>query len=777
MTPLPDLVLKAVLGELYDSTKPVRAKPARSVPGFPDLKVLAFVPDVNGPDDEVYAKCHWMRENIPRGFVVVYDVKNKTVVSVARGPRKFGGVTAGDDDDSKHVLLNGQTIRQWAMAGVLEVTSEEKENGKFSLVKMFQYNGQWLCLLGSKTNYRVVASADEALALAAGKQEKDQILIQQIAEDVAANWDSIRALFEAQGDVTLVGELCDGLHFVPMDTDKPVIKFFGIFVEGNALEPEFALKTLESYGILHVDHHQVNVDGIPIDEKWFGIIIAMARAGKGEGKVLYFRNKETGEIFLAKNKTAVYIMKRVLRSLLESPDGFKAAYAKLANLFVERSEYHMLSTSAAVRFYKQLIAFLDWMVLNRVPFEALDFNPVASPVRGDYPYRGFAAVWQRFLDETGAEDMVATPDDIGAFDAKEFHAAVGKIPSRQAGATPPVVLFLQMPQGGGKSTIGDAMAKLLSTMGFVVEIVEQDQWFGMTGSAQTFLSYLVEHCPRVDAVIVTRCNANSGQYKHYLNRALAGGARVVFATPAGIEDPKARDMCIAGVKRRSEKGDLLMIGRIELDAKKAVKIVEDTHKVLTVHPQAYRFKWMKADAGGSLHTPLDIARELVEFVLNVRADASHDAIVMSAPRNTTLPRVSVFCVSPQDDAALCDVAAEHNIQCMSSKHCTQEFIGNLSKKKVADEAKNPTYFLSPAGTPGTLTVTHLVVHNKTGQAAFRVADPSFAIKSGKPHITAFVPPGSNAAYSMSFVFCDDPEVVTVHELSNPLMATAKCVWY
>lgn len=768
MSSIADIVLLAVLGHLFDATKPVKAK-TRSVPSCPDLRVLSYVPYVkHGPDDKVFQDS-WMRDNVPRGFVVVYDVAADSVVAVARGNRKFGGVTSADDDESEDVLLSVSTLRQWAADGVLEVTSEEKENGKFALVKMFRYGGKMMCLFGSKTSYRVVASADEALALAASEQEADQVLIQQIARDVAANWNALRAFFEDSGDVTLVGELCDGLHFVPKDAGEPVIKFFGIFDNGNAREPAGALALMEHHGIRHVDHHLVSFACDALADNCLRDIIAEARAGNREGKVLYFRNTETGETVLAKNKSAVYIMKRVLRSLLQSRDGFKAAYADLSARFVDRAKYHMLNTEAAVRFYRTLVAFLDWMIANRVPSEALDCMPVTSSVMGDYPYQGFAAVWQRFLEETGVEDMVATPDDIGAFDAEAFRAAVGRAPARPSDDTPPIVLFLQIPPGGGKSTIAAEMED--------AEVVEQDQWYGKTRSCQAYLSHLVEQRPDVDVIVVPRCNANPEHYSSYLDRALAGGARVVFAAPEGIETEQGLAICLAGVERRSKHGDTLLLGRKELPASDAVEIVKEIHGAMKVHPKARRFSLLGSNY--ALRPPSDIAADLAELIEEVRADPAHPNVVHPGPLNAAckLPLYSAFHVCPESDAELRLAARElAGIECLREMHCTEEFFGRLSKKQMAEEAKNPTRFPSPRGAAGTLDVTHLVVKKSNGHAAFRAENTSFAVKSGKPHITAYVPLGAKAVQSGGFVFSDDPDEVTVYGFVEPIEVCATCVW-
>merc|ERR1712013_245048 len=107
-------------------------------------------------------------------------------------------------------------------------------------------------------------------------------------------------------DITLIGEYCDGMHFVPLSADhpQPHLRYFGMFDEtATALDPLQSIADIARAGLLAVRCEEMD-SRTPIAD-----CIRSARCGSGEGSVLYFRNTKTRQCVLAKNKTSLYILK------------------------------------------------------------------------------------------------------------------------------------------------------------------------------------------------------------------------------------------------------------------------------------------------------------------------------------------------------------------------------------------------------------------------------------------------------------------------------------
>ena len=752
---LPERILAAAQGPAYVHGLPIQVK-MRDAACSRGTKVVTFQPRCKGDDCALF-KDPRMRASCPRGFGAVYDGERDEVVGTFAGPIKFDGVTEEDDDDADDTSLPTGLIHRWHRDGELEVIREDKENGKFALVKFMEHRGEWLAVFGSKNGHRL-AGRDGARERAHDRDEP--AVIRQVAAEVHRHWDALLGFFREHPEVTLVGELCDGLHFVPIDTPEPVVKFFGCFTGlGRAVDPAVAFRWLADHRIASVAWSVMDTSS----PRWFEACIASARCGTGEGSVLYFRNRRTGEVYLAKNKTAAYILKRVARELLKPSfndrgrRGFHSLFACLEDRVVDRSRYHMLCTAKAVEFAEYLYAFADWMMRSRIPAEALDFKPVASEVIGELGQVGFGNVWARFLRETGRDEIEVGTGDIGPFDEERFRAGAARArgPGRPADGPEPVVAFFQGPQGAGKSTAGDDAARLLRGFGLRVEIVEQDQWYGRSASCQAYMQYLLEHTD-ADVVLVTRCNANPRHYSAYLRRALAAGGRAVFLAPEGIETPEGLLVCLEGVRTRSASGDGLLIGRIEKDPEEAERIVRATHADLRVHDKAVRFA--REDRAAT-------ARAIADILTAVREDPAHPAIVHRD--GTSPPSLVALRLSRDGDAALRRAALEHGVACQPSMHLTQVFCDNRKGGVAGFEA-------APDGQRGSFTATHLVVRNSDGQAAFRVR-AGFPVHSGRPHVTARVGTGSAARQSLQFVQCDDPAVVTVHELGE-LVVDGRFAW-
>lgn len=736
MNKLAATALKAVIG--FDDL-PIKAK-IHGTKYHPDWKIFTFEPNSKGDDSKMFLDPR-MRTNCPRGFGALLDVKQNKLITSWAGPKKFEGVTQGDDDDSSIVSVPVETIHQWNKDGELQVIREDKENGKFALVKFFLHEDEWFAVFGSKNGHRIARRNDIREYI---EDANETIIIKQVAAEVERHWDNLLSFFEVHPESTLVGELCDGLHFVPMETNEPVVKFFGSFVNnGNAVDPIATFAEFSRHGIPSVSWSIMEI-GSP---DWYNKCIASARCGSGEGSVLYFRNRRTGEVHLAKNKSAVYILKRVARELIKQPynnkngkKGYHAIFADFANRVVDRSSYHMLCTDKCVEIVKYMYSFTEWMMENRIPTDALNFTPVSSDVIGELGEVGFANVWARFLRETGQEEIEVTPDDIGDFDKDDLLSRVAMLRSFERSERP-FVVFFQGAQGCGKSTIGAATVKHLEKLGYLGKIVEQDQFYGKAGSCQSYMKHLVEQRPDVDFILVTRCNANRQHYSAYLKKALEGNARVVFIAPRGIESAEGLAMCLDGVKQRSKNGDKLLIGRIEKDAKTANDIVRKTHASLEIHDKAIRFNRTTID---------ETAAHICDILMEVCDNPVHPAIVHRVDEDSR-PLLVSLRLSKESDSIVREIAGQHGITCKSEMHLTQVFDA---------KGKNKSFELAPEGSEHSVEITHLVIRKSDGQAAFRVTT-GLQIHSGCPHITVRVGEGSSARQSLQFVDSNDDDLVTV----------------
>lgn len=355
--------------------------------------------------------------------------------SLLQGPRKFEGVSLADNDDIPDTdedaqIFNRGEVEAWQAAGELRIVREDKENGKFAILKMFCMDGQWLAVGGSKTQHVVVSPATIDAVIA---DTVSRPLLAQIFADVKRQWDALTGLFATLPGVTLVGELCDGMHFVPLD-GPPHVKWFGLFCRGASLSPADSLDRLASLGLPAV-RYAVLDPATDLNETIRG-----ARCGAGEGYVMYFANTRTGEVTLAKNKTAVYIVKRMTREILRQ-HGY-TLYERLPKRILETAAYHQLSTNAAVGLANAMFGLMEWMMAARVPVTAVGFGGGAAGGGNNASgpeLAGFANVWRRYEAERPGEapDLsMMGPDDVnGDFDAAAFMAAMQARPARVRGLT------------------------------------------------------------------------------------------------------------------------------------------------------------------------------------------------------------------------------------------------------------------------------------------------------------------------------------------------------
>jgi len=141
-------------------------------PAFQDHYIVNVTFNSRIPDDGMYAKSSFFRENFPRGLAFMLrtsghdGINNPVVVQTFRGIPKFTGVSKKDDDDL--VNSKGEHTPTVYLTGPLEkvhsVTVSEKANGKNAKMGGFFHRGTFYLWAGSKTTaYIMTLESDPQL--------------------------------------------------------------------------------------------------------------------------------------------------------------------------------------------------------------------------------------------------------------------------------------------------------------------------------------------------------------------------------------------------------------------------------------------------------------------------------------------------------------------------------------------------------------------------------------------------------------------------------------
>ena len=142
----------------------------------------------------------------------------------------------------------------------------------------------------------------------------------------------------------------------------------------------------------------------------------MSRCVNTEGSVLYMINELTGEVELCKTKSVRYIIMRMLRQAIINR-GYMGV-KNFINRVIDSEDYHGLNTRAAIRISVQLMDFVHWMLINKIPRNVLGVLPVES-VRGKLQ-TGFAIWWNHYLSDTGVSDINVSLKDFVTPDVSTF---------------------------------------------------------------------------------------------------------------------------------------------------------------------------------------------------------------------------------------------------------------------------------------------------------------------------------------------------------------------
>ena len=527
-------------------------------------------------EDQLYSKFPLLLNNISRGFSIVTTVETPTdILTILEGPRKFSGrsiidedIDENDIDDETSIIdvnkiYDHSKIIYWAQQNQLQITQTEKLNGKYASFRIFSHMDKQYIIYGSK-NFHLIEPVTEFERISASAKTFEfkttgMSITDSIKYSIARNITSFLSpqcinLFNT--GYTLVGELCDGQHFVSGDG---WIYWFGAFINGKSIDNNITLPLLSKLNIPVVSHKIVYDNNNSPDV--LDNIFAAAKCMNNEGCVLYCHNIATNEIILVKTKAIQYIVKRFFRQKIIG--GFRNMY-NIIERFIDAAKYHGLNTNASIRITKQLLTFGYWLMNNNYPGFVL--NVIRDDRFHNGLLNGFAPYWDMYLNDNPIDhtEITITPTDFATdsnlFNPDAYKSAImcNLTYQHKTVANMPIVVFFQSIQGSGKSFIADSICQYLNdTIGNGTAIrLEQDQYMGCTASTQGRLFHLIRYRNtylfnsdnssdssdssdsnnsnylgdniNLKYVFISRCNANYKQYAQYLNICYEVGAPIKF---------------------------------------------------------------------------------------------------------------------------------------------------------------------------------------------------------------------------------------------------------
>ena len=727
-------------------------------------------------DDKIYYENPELIKYLPRAMTIVLDKEYNFVTSLT-GSSKFSGADNLDEDDSEegkiYNIYNSVKTISWVLSKSCEITKLEKANGKYAIMKIFTYKENDIIIFGSKNMHHLsyLYRIENYLA-----ENEVSDIVKSIGKDIINNLENLlklKSLFDK--GYSLVGELEDGMHFVPGDN---TVSWFGLFKDGQPSEPLSTLKILSEYGLKTVENEIVFKEGDSKEKLKY--ILSMSRIDKGEGSVLYIRNTSTEETQLVKSKSAIYKIKRMFRQKwLSNPLDI---HINFLNRIVETNNYHLLNTKASINIARKLLDFGLWLSKKNFPVGVLDFKPIES-VRGQIP-NGFSPYWTKFIEDTNSDDIELTFDDFGEFDREEFLTSPElKFFPELNFKNKPKVIFLQDIQGGGKSTI----ASMLNNF----ELIEQDICYGCTKITQFKLLHYIRNNKNV---VISRCNANEDHYKAYLKIALDNGCRVLFVSSHDMESEIRLAVALSGILNRSENGDSVLIGRKEYPFLDVIKFTKDTWKSFRYHSNVIKIKTfdnpkhlvedfktilkkndenIKIFIESNKENFMKLRRPIKQIVDEIQEIIDNPPTEFLVKKQ--LKDVSYVSINIDDNSRLIELV---NKNCSVKNgtifchHITQYFFGTKNKKKINID-------IVPEFEKCKIFIDSLVIDMENGSSAFSVRkiidsrNNNILVDSGLPHITAFVSANSRPADSIKFISKKDE---TVRIIPLDLQESAVCIW-
>jgi hypothetical protein len=734
-------------------------------------------------EDSVYDENPELLAILPRACSIV--MCEDTFVAIMEGPTKFSGRRGIDEDPEEGqddtvtttTIYDHSKIQAWADAEKLEIVDTQKANGKFAILKIVIHEGMPLILCGSK-NYHKVLSFEQLCSIIEDKSENE--LFTSILVDIRINWSlytSPQIMEQFGAGYSLVGELCDGQHFVSGDN---TVSWFGFFTNGTAMETMRALHMLSSCYIKTVPYYIVFAKGTPSCELDAAFI--SARCTQTEGSVLRCRNTETEETVLVKSKSTYYIVLRFWRQILLK--GYKEM-EQLRTRFIDAQEYHGLNTAASIRITKQLFEFGFFMMRAMYPVGVLGHTKISS-VRGELP-NGFNTYWLRYL-ATGAPDIVISPEDFGSFDPIAYveNTPLYKIRSF---AKPATIVFVQGIQGTGKSELANYIQDhIWESFGQI----EQDLYWGCTLSAQGALYHMVRDANGPEIIVVSRCNVNPTHYKRYIDICLRLPCVITFATPCDLS-PLYFAVAFSGIINRSTEGDRLMVGRVSLPLPEVFEFTRKNFIDFAPQSTTNTFKMFNYDVEAaeaisafgprfdnvsvdkmcefftkhwrrfhSLRMPInEVGDQIIEIIRLTQRRENLQIVLNPMPVYIGL---AVPHSSQEHLSSIMELLHPTTESFTTyNHHCTQLFLGGKTKVP-ADTA---TSCIVKPGHLVTATIDALVVRVSDGACAFRISKLAYRdniiTMKNTPHITAKIPSHEKPAISNSFVGLTDDTVI-VHTI-------------
>ncbi len=442
-----DVTLRSLINEKIttykmpnaDSSTPERTYTVKTYTVLPVNKrgtIVRF-----GSDDETYLNYPALVKLVPRGCSDLFI--DDFFITALRGPEKFDGTSVIDDDDNplkdpvtvnpgyntvipdidvsesesksttdinvtvdqalSDPLLEGadsmlpmKKIQQWEYQSVLEVTTQEKANGKFAIFQLIQINNVWYLFGGSKNmhvlhplntpvagkdlHYQILAAIQNCIMAVSKLRDQD---VDDTVTPVNPTSDILTNLIGK----TIIGEYVDGMHLVY--TDKPYMVFFNCPTLGE------------------------NVELLPKQNKWLSSTqLTTIRNMTGiEGAVIYYRNTVTNEVYRQKHKTIWYILWRAIREKLTI---MKRSVTPLSTVIrvlqlrvnVLSKSYVKLNPNQLNKVFRMIETFINWFQTT-----TYDYGDV-----GPFSEVGMAKILHEFNVEMDARyskvddsDQVITP--------------------------------------------------------------------------------------------------------------------------------------------------------------------------------------------------------------------------------------------------------------------------------------------------------------------------------------------------------------------------------
>ena len=377
-------------------------------------------------DDFTYKTYPELVKLIPRGFSVLVDGKENEIVRLD-GMQKFDGSSILDDDSNIEThLIDYDAIGKWKD---LEVSFQEKANGKMAIFKVFKYNNQIYVLGGSKNCHYLHIYDDVPTPK---------------PDDLAGN---ILHLFKQSNlpleeilGKTVIGEYVDGQHMVY--TSTPYMQYFyppSIASVVEILPKQNYTPTEDQYQYLR------NLQDI-------------------EGVVIVYRNPHTREIYRQKHKTIWYIILRSMRECLKKcskVDDPENIHNKLMQVIRKRSTDFLNISYNTLREWSNLSKqFIDFIIDSHYNFSDLSYTST-----------GMAIIWHQFISGTyirppppsiqDQEYKINYSTELVEYGAKLIQNGIK------------VCFVLRGISGSGKSTLAKTLKKRFPEM----EIFSTDSYF------------------------------------------------------------------------------------------------------------------------------------------------------------------------------------------------------------------------------------------------------------------------------------------------------------